>query len=273
MVFEKNKPIAETTEEEEILSQTGKKDKNVRMYGFYIYSILLKESNENRRFTCKKLAQRVLDRYKIKICLSTIQNTINNLQQSGSCDELCGDAYHGYYFEDNDKYIPNELALDDIEINMIGQAIHNATIIPFSAKKSIVNKLKIMGSEDLKTFFDNNLSIPKEEKQNGLYNLFAEDMIKVMNEHRPIILKLKNQDRTFEFNTYNVLSNDKTYKLVGAEKDSDRAKIINFNQIEFYEIREKKTFWKKQIKVDNTFDESTLIELKTMSPGIFIKEI
>lgn len=268
MVFEKNKPVAETTEEEEILSQTGKKDKNVRMYGFYICSILIRESSEDKRYTCKKLIQRVMEEYKVQISLSTIQNIINNLKQSNTFEKLYGGPKRGYYFESEQQ------VLDDIEINMIAQLLRNSTIIPFNSKKTIVDKLKYMASDNLCNFFDKYLLIPKEEKQNGLYNLFAEDMIRILTEQRPIIIELKesNQQETIEFNTYYVFSNDRDYELVGAQKNSDKAMIINFCQIQSYKVLENKTFKKKPLKVDKLcFQKNVLQELKTF-PKTFLIE-
>ncbi len=171
------------------------------------------------------------------------------------------------------EFIPNDAALSDIEINMIAQAIHNATIIPFSTKNSIMNKLKYMASDDLCNFFDKHLFISKEEKQKELYTQFAEDMIKILTEQRPMIIEIEksNKQETIEFNTYHVFSNGRNYKLVGAEKDSDKATIIYFYQIKSYKILENKTFKKRKLKVDKLyFVENVLQELKAMFPKTFV---
>lgn len=171
------------------------------------------------------------------------------------------------------RFIPNDAALNDIEINMIAQAIHNATIIPFNEKNSIISKLKCMASDDLCNFFDKHLFISKEEEQSELYIKFAEDMIKILTEQRPMLIEIEKSKKqeTIEFNTYHVVSNGRNYKLVGAEKDSDNARIIYFYQIKTYKILENKTFKKRKLKVDKLyFEENVLKEIKAMFPKTFV---
>lgn len=193
------------------------------------------------------------------------------LSQKGKKDKKVRDP-HKSYLKDSDMYIPNELALNDIEINMIAQSIHNARIIPYKEKESIFNKLKYMASEGLCNFFDKNLLITKEEKPNPLYTLFAEDMITVLTEQRPMIIEIENPDEceTIEFNTYYVFSNSRYYELVGAQKNSDKAMSIFFRYIKSYKILKDKTFEKKPLKVDKEYFLENIFEELKAFPETFI---
>lgn len=273
MRFEGNTAIPETQQEEELIVK-GKKNKEVKLYSAYIYRVLLEESSVSNTFKVKELCKRILERFKVYIEISTIQDYIKSIDTMNGLS-IQGNPYNGYYLENQngDMYVPFEYLLDDTEINMLIQTIKHSRIPSVGSKKSIINKLKYFASDSLKQLLSKQKHITKEEKHNHLKDLFSEDMIDVVTEQRPIMLQLKKEHKYLEFHTYAVLSHLDTYILVGRYKDAKIARFISLGTIEDYRVIESKRFTKVKvpIKYSTFFTSDECLEiLKSDCPNDFI---
>ena len=156
------------------------------------------------------------------------------------------EGINGYYLEnqDGDLYLPFEYVLDDVEINILIQTIKSSRNASLGAKKGIIDKLKYLASDKLKYVLNKNTHIVKDVKYNHLKDLFAEDMMEVIAEQRPIMIQLKEPKGKkelayIEFHTYAVLPYTDSYVLVGRVKDGKIARFITFGAIKHYRVIEK----------------------------------
>lgn len=278
MRFEGNTAIPETHQEEELIVK-GKKNKEVKLYSAYIYRVLLEESSVSNTFKVKELCKRILERFEVYIEISTIQDYIKSINSMKGLS-IQGNPYNGYYLEnqDGDIYLPFEYVLDDTELNMLIQNIKRSKNASIGAKKAIINKLKHLASDNLKELLNRNGHIVKDVKHNHLKDLFAEDMIEVIAEQRPIMLQLKEPTGKkelayIEFHTYAVLPYTDSYVLVGRFKDGKIARFISFGSIKDYRVIENQKFTKVKvpIKYSAIFISDECLEiLKTDHPNDFI---
>lgn len=278
MRFEGNIAIPENFEEEELIVK-GKKNKEVKLYSAYIYKVLLEESSINNTFKVKELCKRILERFKVYIEISTIQDYIKSINIMEDV-KLQGDPYYGYYMENQngDMYVPFDFILDDTEINILIQILKNSRIATVGAKRNIIEKLKYYGSENLNYILEKNKHIVRDDKHNHLKDLFAEDMIEVMAEQRPIMIQLKEPKgikelKYIEFHTYAVLPYTDSYVLVGRVKDGKIARFIAFGTIKNYRVIENQKFTKVKVPIKlSTFftSEGNLEILKNDHPNDFI---
>lgn len=278
MKFEGNIAIPENYEEEELIVK-GKKNKEVKLYSAYIYRVLLEESSINNTFKVKELCKRILERFKVYIEISTIQDYIKSINIMEDV-KLQGDPYNGYYMENQngDVYLPFDYVLDDVEINILIQTIKTSRNASLGAKKGIIDKLKYLASDNLKYVLNKNAHIVKDVKYNNLKDLFAEDMIEVMAEQRPIMIQFKEPKgmkklKYIEFHTYAILPYTNSYVLVGRVKDGKIARFIAFGEIKDYRVIENQKFTKVKvpIKLSTLFtSEGNLEILKADHPNDFI---
>lgn len=278
MRFEGNTAIPETQQEEELIVK-GKKNKEVKLYSAYIYRVLLEESSVSNTFKVKELCKRILERFEVYIEISTIQDYIKSINSMKGLS-IQGNPYNGYYLENQngDVYLPFDYVLYDVEINILIQTIKASRNASLGAKKGIIDKLKYLASDNLKYVLNKNAHIVKDVKYNNLKDLFAEDMIQVITEQRPIMLQLKEPKGTkelkyIEFHTYAVLPYKDSYLLVGRVKDGKIARFVSFESIKNYKVIENQKFTKVKvlIKLSMVFTtEENLEILKTDHPNDFI---
>ena len=278
MRFEGNTAIPETQQEDELIVK-GKKNKEVKLYSAYIYRVLLEESSASNTFKVKELCKKLLERFEVYIEISTIQDYIKSINSMRGLS-IQWNPYNGYYLENQngDVYLPFDYVLNDVEINILIQTIKASRNASLGAKKGIIDKLKYLASDNLKYVLNKNAHIVKDVKYNNLKDLFAEDMIQVITEQRPIMLQLKEPKGTkelkyIEFHTYAVLAYKDSYLLVGRVKDGKIARFVLFENIKNYRVIENQKFKKVKvpIKLSMVFTtEENLEILKTDHPNDFI---
>lgn len=278
MHFEKNTVIPDTFEDEELLSLGKKKKKGKgKLYSAYIYRTLLEEASKDNPLKVKDICLRIIEKFKVYIDITTIQGHIKEIRKNNVMPDikLYGKPHRGYYikYKNGDAFLSKKELLDDIEINVLIQSIRRSRIASATAKKSIVEKLKnLLLGEETKSFLEKYGSVEKDREHNINLDLFAEDMVDVITNCRPIMLKFKNQEEYKEFYTYALIPCSDAYLLVGCYKGSEVAFVTTLSMITDYYAITDETFEKTplRIKIGQMFDEQRINFLKSEYEKDFI---
>ena len=276
MHFEKNTIIPDSFEDEELLS-ISKENKQEKPYSAYIYRTLLEEANQTNPLKVKDICLKIIEKFNVYINITTIQDHIKDIREKNVMPdiEIYGKPHRGYYikYKNGDVFLSKKDLLDDIEINVLIQSIRRSRIASATAKKSIVEKLKnLLLDEETKSFIEKHGSVEKDRKHNINLDLFAEDMVDVITNCRPIMLKFKNQEEYKEFNTYALIPSSDNYLLVGCYNNSKLSQLIPISNITDYYVITDESFEKTplRIRMGIMFDEQRINFLKSEYAKDFI---
>ena len=279
MKFKRSKALPENSLEEEIIKK-GKKDKQTKLYGTYIFRVFAEESSEYNKFTSKELSQKILEKFNTYIELSTIQSYIKLLKKQNN-PKLLGDKREGYYFskENGPIYISEENRLFDEDIVLLVDTIRRLGNYPTEEIEKIKNKLieqcyetstqdYLLGRE---VFNKNNDSNVKK------HAYFISQLPKILEEKRPILYNRKVEMSNIEvkhskFNIYAAIPSGGSYILVGCRPGQNRAFVLFSYSLEDIKVLYNETFEKEKLHIypGVFFDEDKMSILKRENKDDFI---
>lgn len=259
----------------------GKKDRFTKFYSIYVYKVLTEDASKDEPLKVLDILEIIKEKFKVILSKDTIQEYIRLFKIHLLPNyTLEGNPYDGYYLtsDNEDILVPGEFRLDDIEINILIQMLRKSRLASDGAKKNIIEKLSYSAGSELKEFLNKHSYFSKDINFNIQKNLFAEDMIEIINQRRPIMLqrKLSNGkvNSTFRrFNIYAFIPFQDTYCIVGAPNCGNVANFLTLNQINKYYVLEDETFDKTplHIRMSTMFTTDEVLEtLKTEHPNDFI---
>lgn len=254
MKFKRSKAIAENTFEEEIIKK-GKKDKQTKLYGTYIFRIFAEESSEYNKFTSKQLSQKILEKFETYIELSTLQSYIKLLKEQDS-PKLLGDSKGGYYFskENGPIYISEENRLFDEDIVLLVDTIRTLKNYPSDEIERIKNSLIEQCCETItqEYLLGKDIVNSRNDSESKKHAYFIAQLPKIIEEQRPILFKAQVKNSNFEvkyikFHIYAAIPSGSTYILVGCRPGQDRAVFIYSSSIKDFKVLYDETFNKEKL--------------------------
>lgn len=254
---------------------------NKRLYGVYIYNILIEYATAESKLSVKNISDLSNKIYGEKIDEVTIQRYINSFKNLEN-HTLLGNWKEGFCLINNNcKIISNENKFYDDEIELLITLVRTTKRLKTHDKTFLIDKLSnLYDNNQLKEYYNylilekNDESKPfATEKNVKAQKYLFYNLVSIINEQKPIILEgqscfIKNGEK---FNCYAFMPQDNNTILVGTYNGIS-AVFISLSSISSFKVMYNEKFIKTPLtlKKNLIFNDKIINFIKTNYPDDFI---
>lgn len=254
MRFEGNVIVSESTEDE-VLLEEGRKNKKRMLYGIYILSILVEESSCENPLKVKDICKRVLERYKVLIDISTIQEYMKVFENIHGYQIRKNKDFSYYATKESGIYISEDERLTDYEINYLAGLVTSSRKLYKCQKYQILEKLSMLCFDETNSDYVSEIihtNKAKDKLRGDVYHRLLNDVPRIMKSN--LVMKIKLKRRGFDslynkFKLYAVIPRGESLLLIGSFSESGIARVVIDTMIENYNILEAECFERKKLVI------------------------
>ena len=254
MRFEENLIVPETREDE-ILLEEGRNNKKRMLNGIYILSILVEESSSENPLKVKDICIKVLERYKVLIDISTIQEYMKVFENFDGYQIRKNKDFSYYATKERGVYLSEDARLSDYEINYLAGLVTGSRKLNKYQKYELLDKLSMMCFDEINRDYVSEIihtNRAKDKFRGDVYRRLLNDVPRIMKNNLVMRIKIKRRgiDSLYrKFNLYAVVPRNESLLLIGSFSESGIARVVLDVMIENYNVLEDEYFEKGKLVI------------------------